>query len=113
MGLFERPYVDASEAIAAVDTDAHRSLAATIARKSLVLLRNDGVLPLGPAPGTIAVIGPNADEVRNLFGDYAYPAHIESLAEMGGAESPFDVPVPADHDLRAGRRAGPLRFWRR
>ena len=98
--MFERPYVDASEALAAVDTDAHRSLAATIARKSLVLLRNDGVLPLGPAPGTIAVIGPNADEVRNLFGDYSYPAHIESLAEMGDAESPFDVPLPADHDLR-------------
>ena len=100
LGLFEHPYVDADEAPAAVDTDAHRSLAATIARKSLVLLRNDGVLPLGPAPGTIAVIGPNADEVRNLFGDYSYPAHIESLAEMGGAESVFDVPLPADHDLR-------------
>jgi beta-glucosidase len=106
LGLFERPYVDADEALAAVDTDAHRSLAATIARKSLVLLRNDGVLPLGPAPGTIAVIGPNADEVRNLFGDYSYPAHIESLAEMGGAESPFDVPVPADHDLQLAEVPG-------
>ena len=101
LGLFEHPYVDASEAIAAVDTDAHRSLAATIARKSLVLLRNEGVLPLGPAPGTIAVIGPNADEARHLLGDYAYPAHIESLAEMGGEESVFDVPVPADLDLGA------------
>ena len=101
LGLFEHPYVDASAAIAAVDTDAHRSLAATIARKSLVLLRNEGVLPLGPAPGTIAVIGPNADEARNLLGDYAYPAHIESLKEMGGEESVFDVPVPADLDLEA------------
>lgn len=101
LGLFERPYVDASDAIAAVDTDAHRSLAATIARKSLVLLHNDGVLPLGPAPGTIAVIGPNAGEARNLLGDYAYPAHIESLKEMGGEESPFDVPVPDDLDLGA------------
>jgi beta-glucosidase len=106
LGLFERPYVDANEALAAVDTAAHRSLAATIARKSLVLLRNDGVLPLGAAPGTIAVIGPNADEVRNLFGDYSYPAHIESLAEMGGAESPFDVPLPADHDLRLAEVPG-------
>jgi beta-glucosidase len=106
LGLFERPYVGANEALAAVDTDAHRSLAAAIARKSLVLLRNDGVLPLGPAPGTIAVIGPNADEVRNLFGDYSYPAHIESLGEMGGAESPFDVPLPADHDLRLAEVPG-------
>ena len=109
LGLFERPYVDASEAIAAVDTDAHRSLAATIARKSLVLLRNEGVLPLGPAPGTIAVIGPNADEARHLLGDYAYPAHIESLKEMGGEESV--VRRPGSGRPRPGSRRGarPLR----
>ena len=34
-----------------------------------------------PSSGSIAVIGPNADTARNLFGDYAYPAHVESLAE--------------------------------
>ena len=113
LGLFERPYVDASEAIAAVDTGAHRSLAATIARKSLVLLRNEGVLPLGPAPGTIAVIGPNADEARHLLGDYAYPAHIESLVEMGDAESPFDVPVPADLEPGMPSRCPGSPSWRR
>ena len=51
----------------------------TLARKSLVLLRNDGTLPLRPDVGSVAVIGPCADEARNLFGDYAYPAHVESL----------------------------------
>ena len=71
----------------AVDTEAQRSLAATVARKSLVLLRNEGVLPLGPAPGVVAVVGPNAHEVRHLLGDYSYPAHIESLVEMGGERS--------------------------
>ena len=44
-----------------------------------MLLRNDGTLPLRPDVGSVAVIGPCADEARNLFGDYAYPAHVESL----------------------------------
>jgi beta-glucosidase len=99
LGLFEHPYADEREAIAAVDTEAQRALAAEVARKSLVLLRNDGILPLGPAPGTIAVIGPNAHEVRHLLGDYAYPAHLESLLELRAEGSPFDVPLPADADL--------------
>ena len=57
-------------------------LARTIARKSLVLLRNDGTLPLAPDVGSVAVIGPCADDVRNLFGDYAYPAHVESMRDV-------------------------------
>ena len=32
--------------------------------------------------GSIAVIGPNADSTRNLFGDYSYPAHMETLREF-------------------------------
>ena len=48
LGLFERRLVE-REAVAAVTaTPAHRQLASEIARKSLVLLRNDGTLPLGP-----------------------------------------------------------------
>ena len=98
LGLFERPYVDEDEALAAIDTAAHRLLAARVARKSLVLLRNDGVLPLGPAPGAVAVVGPNAHDVRHLLGDYAYPAHIEALVELRAGDSPFDVPVPDDFE---------------
>jgi beta-glucosidase len=82
LGLFDDPYVDPPGAADAVGTPAHRALARTIARKSLVLLKNDGVLPLSPALGSIAVIGPNADTARNLFGDYCYPAHVESLQEV-------------------------------
>jgi beta-glucosidase len=82
LGLFDEPYVDATAASAAAATPAHRELARTIARKSIVLLRNDGVLPLTADAGSIAVIGPNADTARNLFGDYAYPAHVESLQNV-------------------------------
>jgi beta-glucosidase len=82
LGLFDDPYVDAGRAGAAAATDAHRSLARTIARKSIVLLKNDGVLPLAPELGSVAVIGPNADAARHLFGDYCYSAHVESLREV-------------------------------
>lgn len=96
LGLFEDPYVDEREALTAVNTDAHRSLAALTARKSLVLLRNDGVLPLAASGGTLAVIGPNADAARNMVGDYAYPAHIESMIEMRDEDNVFGIPALDD-----------------
>ncbi len=53
------------------DTDAHRQLARTMAEKSLVLLKNDtNFLPLKSAIKTIAVVGPNADSVEALVGNY-------------------------------------------
>jgi len=96
LGLFENPYVDPEVAFASVDTPAHRDLAARVARMSMVLLKNDGVLPLLSTPGRIAVIGPNADTARHMFGDYSYPAHIESLLEVRDQHNVFDVPIPAD-----------------
>lgn len=52
------------------DTPAHRRLNLEAARQSLVLLKNDGLLPLKQAPRNIAVIGPNADSVDALVGNY-------------------------------------------
>lgn len=83
LGIFEKPYVDTDRAPEVFDTTEQRSLARTIAQKSIVLLKNNGdVLPLRSDIGSIAVIGPNADSVRNLTGDYSYPAHIETLVEV-------------------------------
>lgn len=53
------------------DTPAHRARSLDTARKSLVLLKNDGLLPLKADPRRIAVIGPNADSVDALVGNYA------------------------------------------
>ncbi|MFN8465427.1 MAG: glycoside hydrolase family 3 N-terminal domain-containing protein [Caldilineaceae bacterium] len=96
LGLFENPYVDEGRAIEMFDTAEQRQLAREIARKSIVLLKNDGdLLPLANTIKSIAVIGPNADSVRNLIGDYAYPCHVESLNEMIAAGgNVFDVPTP-------------------
>jgi beta-glucosidase len=53
------------------DSPEHRALALESARKSMVLLKNeDGLLPLPKELGTVAVIGPNSDDVDVLLGNY-------------------------------------------
>ncbi|HEU0054383.1 MAG TPA: glycoside hydrolase family 3 C-terminal domain-containing protein, partial [Longimicrobium sp.] len=55
----------------AVDQPAHRELAREVARQSMVLLKNEGgTLPLRRDLGTLAVIGPNADQWLMLLGNY-------------------------------------------
>jgi len=92
-GLFERPYVDPDAVPAVFAAPSQRVLAREIARKSIVLLKNDGdLLPLSKTISAIAVIGPNADSTRNLLGDYSYPAHIETLItlrQLGFSEHPL------------------------
>jgi beta-glucosidase len=53
-----------------VDNDAHKELARQVARKSMVLLKNNGVLPLSKDLKRIAVIGPNSDQWLMLLGNY-------------------------------------------
>ena len=92
LGIFEEPYVDAS--VVAFDTPDDRAVARELAQKSIVLLRNEGgLLPLSKSLSSLAVIGPNADTVRNLFGDYTYPAHIETLIESH-VQSAMGLPAP-------------------
>lgn len=51
-----------------------RSLARSVAAEGIVLLKNNGVLPLSKDKGTVAVIGPNADIGYNQLGDYTAAA---------------------------------------
>jgi beta-glucosidase len=77
LGLFESPYVDPDAAASVFDTPEDRALAREAARRSIVLLRNEGgLLPLGSSLRTLAVIGPNADRPLALFGDYHFSNHL-------------------------------------
>lgn len=68
-GLFERPYLEEEAVPQIVHTKENRQLARKVAQESIVLLKNENVLPLSKELGTIAVIGPNADSVE--LGDYS------------------------------------------
>lgn len=71
LGMFDPDCEYNSIPVTDVDTDEHDALAQLAAEKSMVLLENDGTLPLHPEEiRTIAVIGPNADSVPALEGNY-------------------------------------------
>jgi beta-glucosidase len=80
-GLFESPYADAAYAEKITDNAEARALAVETARKSAVLLKNDGTLPLhADRLKTLAVIGPNAAQAQ--IGGYSnVPAHTVSVLE--------------------------------
>ncbi len=73
MGLFENPRrPDLQRAAAEVARPDHRALNLETARESLVLLQNNGLLPLDPATvKSIAVVGPNADDALQQLGDWS------------------------------------------
>lgn len=90
MGLFDNPYVDEAMAAKQVGAEDHRALAKQVALESAVLLKNDGVLPLGKEVCKLAVVGPNADKIYNQLGDYTAPQDpvrvvtpIEGIRRMG------------------------------
>jgi beta-glucosidase len=94
LGLFEQPYADPARAEQVVHSREHQQLALRVAREGIVLLKNENQsLPLKKGLKSIAVIGPNADSVSNLLGDY----------------SPVRVPQPVSTILAAIKaKASPL-----
>ena len=79
LGLFDNPYVDPAKAEKIVRSKEHREVAREVARKGIVLLKNDGILPLNKNLKRVAVIGPNADVAYNQLGDYTAPQAREEI----------------------------------
>lgn len=73
MGLFENPFVDEAKAKETLATPAHRDAAQVAAERALVLLKNDGLLPLAAgAHKRVAVIGAHANSKRDTLGSWAF-----------------------------------------
>ena len=86
LGLFEHPYVDPAHARQVVHSSEHQKLALDAAREGIVLLKNQGgLLPLKKTLKSIAVIGPNADNGPNLFGDYSAQVVLQKVQTALGA----------------------------
>ncbi|WP_374471318.1 glycoside hydrolase family 3 C-terminal domain-containing protein [Phenylobacterium sp.] len=90
LGLFDAPAaVPFSEITAGQnDTPEHRAQSLKMAKASMTLLKNDGLLPLKAAPRRIAVIGPNADSVDALIGNY-YGTPSQPVTVLAGLKARF------------------------
>jgi beta-glucosidase-like glycosyl hydrolase len=93
LGLFERPYAD--EGKIELQSASTVALAREVARQSVVVLENRGVLPLDPAGGQrVALIGPTADDPLAPLCGYSFPAHL-ILNDAGESASQVVTPRAA------------------
>ncbi|WP_231157915.1 glycoside hydrolase family 3 N-terminal domain-containing protein [Streptomyces sp. CNZ748] len=84
-----------------LDGPENRALARTLAEEAVVLLGNDGTLPL-ERPRRIALIGPNADEAAAVLGCYSFPQHI-GVRHPG---TPLGIELPTLRDTLAAEFPG-------
>jgi beta-glucosidase len=80
LGLLDEAFDGPPPGDVDLDSPAHRAVALRLAEESVVLLTNDGVLPLAglgrTAPRRVAVVGPNADRAEALMGCYSFVNHV-------------------------------------
>ena len=93
LGLLDATFDDSPPSGVDLDSPEHRRLARRLAEESIVLLSNDGTLPLPPRR-RIAVLGPNADRPEALFGCYSFINHV--LPHHPGVETGIEVATVLD-----------------
>jgi beta-glucosidase len=83
LGLFENPFVDPGLAAQTIHRTKHQDVALNAAREGIVLLKNENnFLPIQKDIKSIAVIGPNADNERNLLGDYISHVILQDISTV-------------------------------
>ena len=93
LGIFERPYAD--EGAIVLQAPATVALAREVAQQGIVVLENNGVLPLESAGGQrVALIGPCADDPMALLCGYSFPVHL-ILNDAGESASQVVTPRAA------------------
>jgi beta-glucosidase len=99
LGLFDSPYVgNPGEADEVVHTEAHEETALRASRESLVLLKNEGLLPVDPAGvGSVLVTGPNADAEKHSISRYG-PSHIDVVSVLEGIRGYLGDSVDVRHE---------------
>ncbi|WP_062136789.1 glycoside hydrolase family 3 N-terminal domain-containing protein [Demequina aestuarii] len=92
LGLLDATFDEDPPTGVDLDSPAHRAVAREIAEKSVVLVSNDGTLPLDATDDrqAVGVIGPNADTFAALFGCYSFANHV--LSQRPGVELGFEAP---------------------
>ena len=90
LGMFDPPEIVPYSKIDEKELESaeHRALAHTLANEAMVLLKNDGTLPLKKGAIKIAVVGPLAEQTKYLLGNYnGSPSHTVSV--LGGLKAEF------------------------
>lgn len=99
MGLFEHPYaLEGEELKKAVCHEEDREVSLQSAKESMVLLKNNGVLPLKVDNKKIALIGPHADCARKFFGGYTHMCMMESTYAAANSIAGVSGVVQTDAD---------------
>ncbi|MDZ7374488.1 MAG: beta-glucosidase BglX [candidate division KSB1 bacterium] len=83
LGLFERPFVDPRRQRSVILAPEHLEVALQAAREAIVLLKNEGhVLPLPKSSGTVAVLGPLANNRADLLGSWSMEGRPEDVVTV-------------------------------
>ncbi len=116
LGMFDPPAMVkyAQTPDSEIDSEPHRLLALRTARESMVLLKNDGVLPVSSNVTKIAVVGPLADSVTVLEGNYnGTPSH--PVTALDGIRKQFSSAqvtfTPGTNFLRPGQVVATSELW--
>jgi beta-glucosidase len=99
MGLLDKQVSYVSQRTLDFDPQTHRQTAYELATQTVVLLKNNGVLPFDKNIKKIALMGPNADAVESLLGDYTY----QSMTSVFSSDKTKSIPsTPHLVTLREG-----------